>query len=120
MFAEERRSQTHRVDWDFGGLATERDKQPVSFVAAILSYPLWVMRLVSPDKQWGIHRSIGLLWANSKDDVETTCHVSHELEVFSGYGCKTSKLPSKFSLKNYLNFVQTKINSLFLTKRHCC
>lgn len=29
-----------RVDWDFGGLATERHKQPVSPVAVILSSPL--------------------------------------------------------------------------------
>lgn len=44
MFAEECQSQTDRVHWDFGGLATERHKQPVSSVAVILPYPLWVTR----------------------------------------------------------------------------
>lgn len=39
MFAEEF-SLRQGVDWDFGGLATQRHKQAVSPVAVIISSPL--------------------------------------------------------------------------------
>lgn len=78
-----------RAAWDFGGLATERHKQPVSPVAVILFSPLQVMRGCYHKPNSWASPDVGLLGANSKDDHETTCHVPDELVIISGCGYKT-------------------------------
>ncbi len=79
------RKALDRADLDFGGLATERRKQPVSPVALILSSSLEIMRgKYHKPNSWATP-DVGLLRANSKNDHETTCHVSDEFEIISGY-----------------------------------
>lgn len=76
-----------RVDWDFGGLATDRHKQPVSPVSCDASLLVCRPRDATHPESDG--RPSPRAEANSKDGHITTCNVSDELMVFNESGCKT-------------------------------
>ena len=79
-----------RVDWDFGGLATDRHKQPVSRVSCDPSFLLCRPPDATHHQSNGrrLHASDSSE-ADSTDGHETTCHVSDELIVFNDCGCET-------------------------------